>query len=201
MLLNCCGPFQNDKQVTRIIIILFCTLLTADCFGQFKSISDFYEKMFEVELFKGFNYKYSVPMRDYRTRHDTTRIDTTYTMTFEKHPNLDKSSGGGRLEKFNSIYADSTSVYEVSHRLYISFNTMSEGETFLENLLLQLRPLSYKVTPKKTDIFEQYTLTGKEVLDSNGKPKSAVHTTYPCIIVLRLMPNRQTNQSELYIGL
>jgi len=185
----------------RYLIILFCAFVTVDCLGQFDGVSDFYKKMFDIESFREFTSKHAVPMKDYRTRHDTNRINTTYTLTFDKHPNLDKSSGGGRLEMFNSIYADSTSVYEVSQRLYISFKTITEGETFLNNLRSQLRAVSWKEMTKETETFKEYTIHGKELLDSNGKPKSFVHSPYPTTIVFRLTPDKRTNECELYIGL
>jgi hypothetical protein len=187
--------------VKQLLSILFFALGTADCLGQYDGVSDFYKKMFDIESFREFISKHAVPMKDYRTRHDTTRINTTYTLNFDKHPNLDKSSGGGRLEMFNSVFADSTSVYEVSERLYISFKTISEGEDFLNNLRSQLRKVSWKEMLKKTDTFEEYTIHGKELLDSNGKLKPYLHTTYPTTIVLRLIPNKETNECHLYIGL
>ena len=192
---------SNDRLVRQILTIVFLALGTADCLGQYEGVSDFYEKMFEVGQFREFYSKHGVPMKDYRTRHDTTRINTTYILNFDKHPNLDKSSGGGRLERFNSIYADSTSVYEVSDRLYISFKKISEGELFTDSLLSRLKKASWKTVPRKTETFDEYIVYGKEMLDSKGNPKTSISTTYPCIIKLRLIPNKGTGECELYIGL
>lgn len=183
------------------VLLIISIIGSLDCFGQYEGISDFYEKMFEIDQFRDFSSKHAVPMKDYRTRHDTTRVDNTYTLRFDKHPNLDKSSGGGRLEIFRSVFADSTSVYEVSSRLYINFKTQSEGRDYLDNLLAKLKTVSWKTNSNKTEAFEEYTVYGKELLDSNGNPKSSIHTTYPCIIKLRLTPNKERNDCELYIGL
>ncbi len=185
----------------QFLTIIFLALGTVDCLGQYEGVSDFFEKMFEIEQFREFHSKHGVPMKDYRTRHDTTRISNTYTLNFDKHPNLDKSSGGGRLERFNSIYADSTSVYEVSERLYISFKKISEGEIFLDSLLSRLKKVSWKIVPRKTETFDEYIVYGREMLDSNGNPKTFISTTYPTIIKLRLIPNKGTGECELDIGL
>lgn len=191
---------MSEKRI-RYSIVLFCALLSLDCYGQYESVSDFYRQMFEIKLFREFTKKHAAHLKDYRTRHDTTRIDTTYTLHFDKHPNLNKSSGGGRLEMFSSTFADSTSVYEVSQCIYICFKTQSEGELFLDNLRSQLRKISWKEVVTKTDAYDQFTVLGKELLDSNGKPKSFVSTEYPCGIVLRLIPNKQTGGCELFIGI
>ncbi len=185
----------------NILTIIFLTLGTADCLGQYEGVSDFYEKMFEIEQFREFISKHGVPMKDYRTRHDTTRVNNTYILNFDKHPYLDKSSGGGRLERFTSIYADSTSVYEVSDRLYISFKKISEGEIFLDSLLSQLKKVSWKIVKRKTETFHEHIVYGKEMLDSNGNPKTSMSTKYPTIIKLRLIPNKGTGECELSIRL
>jgi hypothetical protein len=197
---RCCGAF-NGQKMGRYLTILFCFFVTVDCFGQFESVSDFYRQMFEIEQLREFISKHATPLKDYRTRHDSTRIDTTYILNFDKHPNLDKSSGGGRLEFFNSIYADSTSVYEVSHRLYICFKKIPEAKKFLNKLRSQLKKATWREITKTTDTFEEYTIHGKEILDANGKPKTFNYSPYPTTIVFRLIPNKQTNECELYIGL
>ncbi|CAN5211801.1 hypothetical protein BH09BAC3_BH09BAC3_25770 [soil metagenome] len=192
---------STDKLVRQLLTLIFLILVTVDSFGQYKGVSDFYDKMFEIEMFREFNSKHAVPMKDFRTRHDTTRVNNTYILNFDKHPNLDKSSGGGRLERFNSIYADSTSVYEVSDRLYISFKKIAEGELFVDSLLSRLKKVIWKPVQRKTETFDEYIVYGKEMLDSNGNPKTSISTTYPCIIKLRLIPIKGTGECELYIGL
>jgi hypothetical protein len=169
-----------------------------DCFGQYKGVSDFYEKMFEIESFREFVSKYALPMKDYRTRHDSTLITNTYALNFDKHPNLDKSSGGGRLEYFTSHTADSTTG-KATTRLYISFKTKPEAKKFLNKLRHQLKKVTWKEMTKTTDTFEEYTIHGKDRFDSNGKPKT--YSPFPTTIVFRLIPNKRTNECELYIGL
>jgi hypothetical protein len=185
--------------MSRYLIILL-VFTSAPSFGQFDSVADFHRKIMEIGPFDEFILKHAVPMKDYRTRHDTTRIDTTYILHFDKHPNLDKSSGGGRLEMFNSIFADSTSVYQVSQRLYLSFKKISEGRIFMNRLRYQLRKVSWKEVKKKSDVYDEYIIYSHELLDSTGKIKSFIFTENAIRIVFRLIPNRTTNECDLYIG-
>ena len=88
---------------------------------------------------------------------DTSRVNMLSIMHFKKHPSFDSTSCGGRVEFFSSVCADRSCVYEVSHKVIFSFETLNEAYQFVKRLLPLLRGPSIDEWHTKSDSAESFS--------------------------------------------
>jgi hypothetical protein len=179
------------KNCYLILLLLFISFNT---YCQFKSLDDFYTKMYFNADFAEFTAMHT-PVIDLEKKmstgneRDTSRVTNRYVLNFKKHPYLETSSHGGRLEMFTSVCADGSCVYEVSQKLYISFSTYTEARNFLDKLIQSLNGLEIKESFKKTEEVEEYVFSGAHTGNQLN------------YIVFKLAQNKNKNDFDLFIGI
>jgi hypothetical protein len=184
----------------QFLLILLCSAGAMNCVGQYKSLADFYAKMYNTKQFNNFGRKTVAETVDKIISNDTSNIQALSTLEFDKHPHLKKSSKGGRFEIYSSALSDTALVDDGWIRLYINFKSKTEGKAFLDNLASILRQISWKTEVRKTSKFEEFTFLGQEFRDLENETQTSITCHNVCKIVLRLTFNQRTNEYELYIG-
>jgi hypothetical protein len=177
----------------KTIKLFFCFLLIkTNLFGQTNLLNDFYVKVYSDENFKQFISEnaptFNLADKNTSSKKDTTPVTKLSTFTFKKHPQLDSSSLGGRLEMFTSVCADGSCVYEASQKVFVSFSSDKEANKYLDNLLSKLSGLDIKKTYNKNKGTDEYKLT-------TSTDKRQIRQ-----LVLKLGPGKTKKTFDLYIG-
>jgi hypothetical protein len=186
---------QMDLRMRSYYLIPLLLFISFNTYSQFKSLDDFYSKMYFNADFTEFT-ALNTPTVDLESKQqntgkerDTSRVNNHYVLNFKKHPYLEASSHGGRLEMFTSVCADGSCVYQVSQKLFISFSSYTEARSFLDRLIQSLNGLEIKESFKKTDEVEEYVFSGTHT----GRQLNYV--------VFKLTQNKEKNDYDLFIGL
>lgn len=175
------------KNITVIIFFL----IQLNSFAQTCCFNEFYNNLYYNKLFKEFFIK-NIPNfevgnnEDNISKVDTTPINKFSVFKFVKHPQLDSSSLGGRLEMFSTVCADGSCVYEAYQKIFISFSSFDEATIYLKHLLSRLRRKKIKEISYQEDGIEIHKLIGPT---EKGKT---------CQIFFKLIPSKET--FDLYIG-
>lgn len=128
-----------------------------DSFWQARILQVFYDDMYNpffsfiIGHSPSFNV-YSEKVKAHAIQHDTSRKNELFTLRFDRHPFFSLDTVKGRLERFTSVCADGSCVYEASSKLYFSFETETEARRILNFLIDTLQKISAETFASKTGI-------------------------------------------------
>lgn len=181
--------YKNTKMKNITVIIFF--LIQLNSFAQTCRLNEFYSNLYYNKIFNEFFIKNAPSFEIGNNEADISKADTTpinkfSVFKFVKHPQLDSSSLGGRLEIFSSVCSDGSCVYEVYQKIFISFSSIDEATIYLNHLLSGLRSKKIKEISYLEDGIKIHKLIGKT---EKGKT---------CQIFFKLIPSKET--FDLYIG-